>query len=147
MGGVKYLCGRAYIGGTFDIVHPGHLHLFSWAKNKYGELVVSLNRDDFVRRYKGKKPLMTYEERATVLRALRVVDYVIPNIGDENSRPAIRLAKPNAIVAGSDWTRERLMKQMELTDEFLQEHMIDITIFKDSLPIHSSDIKNGVRAV
>jgi glycerol-3-phosphate cytidylyltransferase len=132
---------RAYIGGTFDILHPGHIKLFRWAKRNYEEVVVALNTDEFVTRYKGKPPVMNYEQRFDILREVRSIDEVMPNYEDEDSRLSITLAKPNTIIAGSDWTVERLMKQMNLTPLFLQKLGIHIHIYGDSDPIHSSDIK------
>jgi cytidyltransferase-like protein len=132
---------RAYIGGTFDILHPGHIKLFRWAKRNYEEVVVALNTDEFVFRYKGKLPVMSYEQRFDILRELRSIDEVVRNYEDEDSRLSITLAKPTTIIAGSDWTVERLMKQMNLTPLFLQKLGIHIHIYGDSDPIHSSDIK------
>jgi cytidyltransferase-like protein len=132
---------RAYIGGTFDLLHPGHIKLFRWAKRNYQEVVVALNTDEFVTRYKGKAPVMNYEQRFDILRELRSIDKVIPNYEDEDSRLSITLAKPSVIIAGSDWTVERLMEQMNLTPMFLRMMELTITIYKDSDPIHSSDIK------
>lgn len=135
---------RAYIGGTFDLLHRGHIKLFEWAKSKRYEVCAVVNSDEFVERYKGKRPVINFLDRMLLLRYLKCVDYVFPNVGDENSKPSIRIVKPHVIIAGSDWTKERLMKQMQLTNEFLQEHMIDIIIFKDSDPLHSSDIRKKV---
>jgi glycerol-3-phosphate cytidylyltransferase len=137
----------AYCGGTFDILHPGHIKLLRWAKKEFGYLVVSLNTDEFIYRYKGWPPTMTFDERKCVLESLRYVDKVIPNIGDEDSKPSIREVRkafpqyPIAVVNGTDWTRERLMKQMMLTDEFLKEIRAEVVIFPDSDPLHTSDIK------
>jgi cytidyltransferase-like protein len=132
---------RVYIGGTFDILHPGHIKLFRWANQNYGRVVVGLNGDSFIERYKGKPPVMTYGQRADILMELRSVDTVIPNFGDEDSTQSIIYTSPDVIVAGSDWTVNRLMKQMNLTMEFLNEHKIGLVIYPDSDPTHSSDIK------
>lgn len=133
-----------YIGGTYDILHSGHLKLFRWATANFGPLTIGLNSDLFVERYKGKLPIMRYAERVDILLELRCVDSVIPNYGCEDSKPAILIAKPDYIVCGSDWTREREFKQMGLTEEFLIENKINFVIFPNSDPIHSSDIKKRI---
>jgi glycerol-3-phosphate cytidylyltransferase len=133
-----------YIGGTYDILHSGHLRLFRWAEANFGPVTIGLNSDLFVERYKGKLPVMRYAERVDILLELRCVYSVIPNYGCEDSKPAILIAKPTYIVCGSDWTRERQMKQMGLTEEFLTENGITLVIFPGSLPIHSSDIKKRI---
>lgn len=130
----------AYCGGTFDLLHPGHVAMFDWAKRTYGTVVVALNRDEFILRYKNKPTLFTYDERASILEALRSVDAVVPNTDDEDSKPTILRVQPDYIVNGSDWTRARLMKQMQLTDAFLTEYSMEISLF-NSLPIHSADLK------
>jgi cytidyltransferase-like protein len=135
---------RVYIGGTYDILHPGHIKLFRWARVMYGSITIGLNRDEFVERYKGKPPVMNFDQRHAILNELRCVDRVMPNYGDEDSTISIRLVAPDVIVAGSDWTIERLKIQMGLTDEFLRDNQIGITIFPHSDPIHSSDIKKRI---
>jgi glycerol-3-phosphate cytidylyltransferase len=135
-----------YCGGTFDLIHPGHVHMFRWVKEQIGAVVVSVNTDEFVERYKGKRPVMPYDERSYMLSALRDVDYVIRNDGDEDSKVSLRHAaalfgQSITIVSGADWTAERLKVQMRLEDGFMREYGIQIKIFPHSLPIHTTDIK------
>lgn len=118
---------RAYCGGTFDLLHPGHVQFLRWAKMAFGTVIVALNRDDFVARYK-TKPVQSYAERKVMLEACRYVDYVVENSGDEDSKPSILLYGATHIVDGADWTVERLKVQMMLTDEFLAEHELEIVI-------------------
>lgn len=131
----------AYLGGTFDILHPGHIKLFRWAKRAFGKVYVAVNTDEFIERYKGKAPAMNFEQRVDVLRELRSVDGVVTNTGDEDSKPSILTVMPDVIVVGSDWTRERIIKQLGISEAFLEEHTICLIIYSDSDPIHSSDIK------
>jgi cytidyltransferase-like protein len=133
---------KAYCGGTFDILHPGHVKLLKWAKDTYGKVVVALNSDKFVERYKGHPTVFNYEDRKAMLLALRCVDHVIKNSGDENSQDSILRVHPTHIVNGSDWNRDRLMKQMGLTEAFLKDNKLEIVIFQDSLPIHSTNLRN-----
>ena len=63
------------VTGGFDPLHSGHIkYLESAGEDNY--LVVGLNSDDWLARKKGK-PFMPFEERASVLAALRCVDNVI----------------------------------------------------------------------
>jgi cytidyltransferase-like protein len=132
---------RAYLGGTFDVLHSGHLKLLRYAKLNFEEVWVGLNTDAFIERYKGKKPVMSFGERWDILSELKCVDQVITNYEDEDSRLSIIEAKPTVIVAGSDWDRDRLMNQMNLSEIFLYKMKIDIHIYPYSDPVHSSDIK------
>lgn len=117
---------RAYLGGTFDTLHRGHLALFAHARRLALEIVVSLNTDDFATRYK-RRPLMPLADRMAVLRECRLVDLVIVNSGDEDSKPAILKSCCDVVVHGSDWTIENgLLEQMGLSMAWLQEHRIDL---------------------
>jgi cytidyltransferase-like protein len=114
---------RAYLGGTFDLLHRGHLALMARARRIAMEIVVGVNTDEFATRYK-RKPVMALEDRIAVLSACRLVDLVVLNVGDEDSTSAILHAGADCIVHGSDWQGEPLMRQMGLTPSFLQDHGI-----------------------
>ena len=116
----------AYVPGTFDTLHRGHLALFDRARTIACELVVSLNTDDFAARYK-RRPLMPLADRFAVLAQCRLVDRVIVNTGDENSQPAILHSRCDVIVHGSDWTADTgLLEQMGLTRAWLEDQHIDL---------------------
>lgn len=132
--------GIVYLGGTFDLLHPGHISLFRAARmiaGPSGLVVVALNRDEFVERYKGHRPVMAYEDRETVLRALRDVDGVICNTGDEDSRPAIGSLRPQYIVVGDDWRTKDYHRQMGFSAEWLVEMGIEI-VYVPLVPQRSS---------
>jgi glycerol-3-phosphate cytidylyltransferase len=122
-----------YTGGTFDLIHPGHIHLLSRCyeiahENQMlpGEVVVALNTDEFVESYKGHRPVMPYEDRAAVLRAIWCVDRVIPNTGGADSKPAIESINPDVIVIGEDWLTRDYHAQMGFNQEWLDERGIHI---------------------
>lgn len=113
-----------YTGGTFDRLHIGHLELLAACRQMAGpdgRVVVSLNTDEFVARYKGRAPLQGYAEREEVLRAIRDVDLVVKNAGDEDSRLAIEVVQPDVIVIGSDWQGKDYLGQLGLTAAWLEE--------------------------
>ncbi len=118
---------RAYLGGTFDCFHRGHLALFGHAKKIARELVVSVNRDTFAAQYK-RWPLMPLADRMAVLNSCRLVDRVVVNVGDADSTPAILQAQVDCIVHGSDWQGQSLQAQMGLTDAWLKAEGIELVI-------------------
>jgi cytidyltransferase-like protein len=61
--------------GTFDLFHPGHVQLLKRARELGTRLVVGLSTDEF-NALKGKKSVMSYEDRKAVLEACRYVDEV-----------------------------------------------------------------------
>ncbi len=64
--------------GCFDIVHPGHIRYFQFAKQQGDILVVSLTGDPHVGKGEGR-PYIPQELRAENLAALEFVDYVYIN--------------------------------------------------------------------
>lgn len=118
---------KAYIGGTFDTLHRGHLALFANARRVACEIVVSLNTDEFAGRYK-RVPMMPLADRVAVVSELRCVDQVVINTGDEDSRPAILHSGADCIVHGSDWQGVSLMSQMGFDQEWLEAHDLRLVI-------------------
>lgn len=116
---------RAYIGGTFDCLHRGHLDLLRKVRTIAVETIVSVNTDEFAARYK-RHPFMPLEDRIEALVECRLVDHVIVNEGDEDSKVSIALANVDCIVHGSDWTGEALLRQMSLTQEWLDANGIEM---------------------
>ena len=63
--------------GCFDILHTGHIALLEEARRQGDYLVVGVNSDASVRSLKGEgRPINSQDDRARVLAALEVVDYV-----------------------------------------------------------------------
>lgn len=64
--------------GTFDLLHVGHLRYLEAIK-AYGDVVVVLlSGDDRIKARKGpKRPIIPQDDRAQMLDALKVVDYVL----------------------------------------------------------------------
>lgn len=118
---------NAYIGGTFDCLHRGHLALFAQAKKHATAVTVSVNTDDFAARYK-RQPLMPLADRLAVLNQCKLVDRVVVNVGDEDSRPAILHAGADCIIHGSDWHGASLLQQMGLTQEWLDAQGVALLI-------------------
>ena len=67
-----------FTNGAFDCCHMGHLRSFMRAKGECDVLVVAVNSDASVRRYKGPgRPIQDERTRSTLLASLEFVDYVI----------------------------------------------------------------------
>jgi len=127
-----------YVGGTFDLPHAGHVRLFQRV-SQLGVVVVSLNTDAFTGRYK-RVPILNLEERRQVISAIRWVDSVIVNEGDEDSRPAILKSRANYVVHSDDWKPDSLLPQMGLTWEWLHENGIGLVYVPHTDGISTSEI-------
>src|SRR5581483_6218280 len=98
-----------FTNGCFDILHPGHIHTLTRAKALGDVLIVGINSDASVKRLKGeRRPILEQDERAVMLAALEVVDYV--TVFEEDTPLAlIQLLKPNVLVKGGDWNAEAVV--------------------------------------
>lgn len=112
-----------YTGGTFDLLHPGHIHFLQQCRQYIGpngKLVVSLNTDEFVMRYKHIIPTHNFAARRSMLEALNMVDLVVTNTGEEDSKIAIEVIAPTIIAIGEDWKDRDYCAQMGFTEKWLQ---------------------------
>ena len=98
-----------FTNGCFDILHLGHVRYLTAAKSHGDILVVGLNADRSVRQIKGdSRPVITQAQRAEVLAALRVVDYV--TLFDETDPlKLIEYLQPDVLVKGDDWPLDKIV--------------------------------------
>jgi phosphoenolpyruvate phosphomutase len=100
-----------------DIMHPGHVNIIEEAR-KYGSVMVGLLTDEAIASYK-RLPLMTYEERLSVVEQLRGVDRVVPQ-DTLDYVPNLEKYRPDFVVHGDDWqegvqapVRQRVLETLE----------------------------------
>ena len=98
-----------FTNGCFDILHAGHVDLLEEAAREGDILVVALNSDDSVRGLKGpERPVNPQQQRARVLAALAVVDYVVL-FDDPDPGRLITGLLPDVLVKGGDWSAETII--------------------------------------
>jgi glycerol-3-phosphate cytidylyltransferase len=119
--------------GTFDLLHPGHLELLASCRYQArdGKVWVGVNRDEFVERYKGRAPTQTLDHRLEILRALRDIDGVFVNVGDEDARVLIGAVRPDRLAIGDDWLdpghdERRYFRQLGVTENWMAEHGLKV---------------------
>jgi D-glycero-beta-D-manno-heptose 1-phosphate adenylyltransferase len=92
-----------FTNGAFDILHAGHATYLDWARRQGEALLVGVNSDASVRRYKGhNRPIVGEGDRALLLASLECVDYVVVFDEDE-PRDLIAAVVPDVLVKGADW--------------------------------------------
>jgi rfaE bifunctional protein nucleotidyltransferase chain/domain len=93
-----------FTNGCYDLLHPGHIRLLEKARSQGQVLILALNSDDSIRRFKGpSRPLLPEQERAEVAKALEAVDAV--TLFDEDTpRELIAEVLPDVLIKGADWT-------------------------------------------
>ena len=138
---------RVYTGGTFDLFHAGHINFLKRCQEIAGiagTVTIALNTDEFIYEYKKKTPILSYQERAVVLEACRYVNFVVPNIGGADSKPAIEECKPDVIAIGSDWARKDYYNQMQFDQDWLDERNISLIYIPYTKGISSTLIKQKI---
>lgn len=88
--------------GTFDMFHPGHLRLIQRAKELGDHLTVAISSDEF-NDLKGKKSYYSFEERASIVEAIKYVDEVIKEDSWEQKINDIKNKNIDVFVIGDDW--------------------------------------------
>jgi D-beta-D-heptose 7-phosphate kinase/D-beta-D-heptose 1-phosphate adenosyltransferase len=92
-----------FTNGCYDLLHPGHVRLLERSRSLGDALILALNTDDSVRRYKGpSRPLMNEEQRAGLARSLESVDAVV-FFDEDTPRELIAEVLPDVLVKGADW--------------------------------------------
>lgn len=91
------------LNGSFDLLHSGHLHIIQEAAAQADVLIVGLNSDVSIRKYKGPdRPICPQEERAALMGALRWVDYV--TLFDElNPIALLEIIRPDVHTNGAEY--------------------------------------------
>lgn len=93
-----------FTNGCYDLLHPGHIRLLEQAHSLGDKLILALNSDTSVRRFKGpSRPLLTQEERAAIAAALEAVDAVV-FFGEDTPRELIAAILPDILIKGADWS-------------------------------------------
>lgn len=97
-----------FTNGCFDIIHAGHVRYLREARKLGDLLIVGLNSDASVCRLKPGRPIVGQKNRAEVLAALEMVDFVV--LFDEDTPyELINLLRPDVLVKGGDWKREDIV--------------------------------------
>ncbi len=66
------------IQGAFDIINYGHVRAFKRARSLGDKLIVALNTDRLLWKYKKRKAVIPWKQKKVILEAIRWVDEVIP---------------------------------------------------------------------
>ncbi len=103
---VERAAGRtfAFANGCFDVLHVGHVRYLAGSAAEADRLVVAVNDDASVAVLKGSgRPIQTAVDRAELVAALRMVDYVVvfPDLTVER---LLRALEPEVHCKGTDYT-------------------------------------------
>ena len=133
--------------GVFDLLHLGHVRFLEEAKQAGGEnakLVVIIARDSTVEKIKGKKPIMSEEQRCILVESLKVVDKAILGFEGFDIGEVIDEIKPDIIALGYDQTEMETAIQTYITMHQLPIEVVRIGKFGKNALDSSSKIKQKI---
>ena len=106
----------ALANGCFDLLHVGHVRYLRGASLEADRLIVAVNDDRSVAALKGQgRPVQVAVERAEIVAALEMVDYVIV-FSEPTVTNLLRLFQPNVHCKGTDYTIETVPERSVVLD-------------------------------
>jgi FAD synthetase len=112
--------------GVFDLLHLGHVKFLEAAKKTGGkgaELIVIIARDTTVEETKGRKPIMTENQRRALVESLKVVDEAVLGFENFDIGDVIERIKPDVIALGYDQAdMEKLVKK------YVDKHKLKVKV-------------------
>ncbi|HAD83080.1 MAG: hypothetical protein A2509_01820 [Candidatus Edwardsbacteria bacterium RIFOXYD12_FULL_50_11] len=98
-----------FTNGVFDLLHRGHVEYLQKARQLGDMLIIGLNSDASVHAIKGpQRPLVSQEDRATVLAALACVDHIV-YFDEDTPAELIEAILPDILVKGADYSIEQIV--------------------------------------
>jgi cytidyltransferase-like protein len=127
---------KVLVSGCYDLLHGGHIAFFKIA-SAYGDLYVSLGRDENLFMLKGKKPFFSEMERLYIVKSIRYVHdaFLVSGTGMLDFEPDLRRLKPDIFIVNSDGhtpEKERLCQELGV------EYIVLERIPEQGLPPRSS---------
>ncbi len=114
--------------GVFDLLHLGHVKFLEDAKKAGGEnaqLVVIVARDITVEKTKGRKPIMSEDQRLALVESLKVVDKAVLGYENLGIGEVIEDIKPDVIALGYD------QAEMEkAVCSYVDKHKVNIKVVR-----------------
>ena len=131
-----------YTTGVYDLFHIGHLNLLKNAKGMCDKLVVGVTVDELVT-YKGKKPMIPFEDRIEIVRSIKYVDAAVPQY-DMDKLTACKKLGATMLFVGDDWYATD--KWQEYEKQF-EENGIKIVYFPYTKGISSTAITAALKSI
>lgn len=91
-----------YTTGVYDMFHIGHLNILKRAKEQCDYLIVGVSTDELVQKEKNKTPIIPFEQRCEIVKSVRYVDCVVPQV-NKNKLEAYQRLHFDKMFVGSDW--------------------------------------------
>lgn len=123
----------AYVGGTFDMFHSNHLKMIEYARGLADILIIGVSTDKLVASYK-KPPIIPFEERIEIIKALKDPDIVISQHSLEHTE-LVKNLNIDAFIIGSDWKEKY---------DYLIEFGVKVFYFPYGTGVSSTNLKQKI---
>jgi FAD synthetase len=133
--------------GVFDLLHLGHVRFLEEAKRKGGEnakLITIIATDNTVEKSKGRKPIMSEDQRCALVRSLRVVDEAVLGYENMDIGEVIGKIKPDVIALGYDQFDMENEVKTYVSKNKLSVEIVRIGKFAENALDSSSKIKQKI---
>jgi cytidyltransferase-like protein len=125
-----------FVSGCYDLIHGGHVAFFKTA-SAFGDLYVSVGRDENLLMLKGKKPVFSEQERLYIVKSIRYVHdaFLGSGTGMLDFEPELRTMKPDIFLVNYDGhkpEKEALCRELGIEYKVLER------IPEPGLPARSS---------
>ncbi len=125
--------------GVFDFFHIGHLRLFKQCKKYADYLIVAVQKDDSILKFKpNARKLYSLEERMEMVESIGIVNEVLAY--DAITPETLSKIDFDILALGEDHKGERF----NLCIKWCDEHNKKVVRLKRTEGICSSDIKSGI---
>lgn len=122
-----------YTGGTFDMFHSNHLKMIEYAKGLGGTLIVGVSTDELVASYKAA-PVIPFEERIAIIKALKYPDVVIPQRTLDHTE-LVKKLNVDVFVVGDDWVGKY---------DYLKDLGVDVFYFPRGEGVSTTSLKKQI---
>ncbi len=96
------------LNGSFDLLHAGHLEIIYQASLQADVLIVGLNTDESIKKYKSiNRPIISLKYRKQMMAALEFVDYVTW-FAETDPKDLLRKIRPDVHVNGAEYGKDCL---------------------------------------
>ena len=100
------------VGGCFDLIHVGHIHLLEYAASLEDLLVVAVLSDEYVGNYKDlEQPIINQRQRAKMVASTKFADFVYVSDISPSSPETLQLFRPDSVVFGEEPGNEEKTQQ------------------------------------
>ena len=133
--------------GVFDLLHLGHVKFLEEAKKaggKNAELIVIIARDSTVEQTKGSKPIMSENQRRTLVESLKVVDEAVLGLENFDVGEVIKSINPNVIALGHDQSSMEKRVREYVDKNKLNVKVVQIGKFEEDELDSSSKIRQKI---